>query len=199
MYLGAVLGLAYLSVLGGRRAGLPPRRLMLLLGGLVLAFGVDGLNSYLHFFPGAPTLYEPQNWSRLLTGTGMGFVLAVTLLVAFNQTIWRPVDWRPVLGSGRVFAGLLGLGVILNLLVLTESPLILYPLALISAAGVVLILSLVYGMTGVLLLRRANRTESWAGVALPLLGGLGFALLQIALIDLARFWLTGTWEGFHLG
>ncbi len=28
---------------------------------------------------------------------------------------------------------------------------------------------------------------------------LGSALLQIALFDLARFALTGTWDGFHLG
>jgi hypothetical protein len=34
---------------------------------------------------------------------------------------------------------------------------------------------------------------------LPLTGGFGLALLQIALLDFGRYALTGTWDGFHLG
>jgi hypothetical protein len=34
---------------------------------------------------------------------------------------------------------------------------------------------------------------------MPLVGGFGVALVQIILFDLARFALTGTWDGFHLG
>ena len=199
MYLGAALGLVLLGIQGRRRAGLPSRKMMALLGLLVLAFAGDGLNSYLHFFPGAPRLYEPQNWSRLLTGTGMGLVLAVTVLIAFNQTVWRPLDLRPVLSGWKPLAALLGLAAILDLLVLTENPAILYPLALVSAASVVLILTIVYGLAWVMLLRRENRIHSWTHLIWPFVMGFGIAILQIAVLDLVRYWLTGTWEGFHLG
>src|SRR5512140_2838258 len=53
MYLGAVLGLVYQSALGRRRGGLPSWRVLAVLGLFVVAFGVDGINSYLHLFPGA--------------------------------------------------------------------------------------------------------------------------------------------------
>jgi len=79
MYLGAMLGLAFQALTSRRRAGMPPRGVLVFLGVLVLAFGVDGVNSYLHLFPGAPSLYEPGNLLRLLTGTGMGLVIALVL------------------------------------------------------------------------------------------------------------------------
>lgn len=199
MYLGAVLGLIYQSVLRQRRAGTPPWRVLLPLGALVLAFGVDGLNSYLHFFPGAPGLYEPQNWLRLLTGTGMGIVMSVALYLAFNQTVWKDWDRRPALDGIGPLVGLLALAVILDLVILTENPLILYPLALISAAGVMLILSMVYTMVWLMVLRMENRFQSIVQLFLPLTGGFGMALLQIAILDFVRYLFTGTWDGFHLG
>jgi hypothetical protein len=94
---------------------------------------------------------------------------------------------------------LLALGIVLDLLVLTENPWILYPLALISAFGVIVILTLVYTMVWVMLLRRENRFVSLAQLVLPLLGGFIVALMQIAFIDFARYHLMGTWAGFPIG
>ncbi len=198
MYLGAVLAFVY-QHFRGRRGGFPPRRVIVLLAGLVLAFGLDGVNSYLHFFPGAPVLYEPQNWLRLATGMGMGVAIAAALYPAFHQTIWLNWDSRPALEDLRAVAILLGLAVLLAGVVLTENPLVLYPLALISAGGVLLALSVIYTLVWVIVLKKENSFQRWQALALPLLGGSGMALLQIALIDLVRFALTGTWDGFHLG
>jgi hypothetical protein len=92
---------------------------------------------------------------------------------------------------------LLALGV--DALVLTENPAILYPLALISAAGVLLILTITYTMLWLMAFHRENQARNWLQLALPAATGFGAALLQIALLDLARFWLTGTWQGFTLG
>ncbi len=199
MYLGAVLGLGFQAWIGARRGGLPPKRILILLAGCVLAFALDGVNSYLHLFPAAPTLYEPQNWLRLVTGTGMGIGIAALLYPAFNRTLWRKPDRRPALPNVLVLMVLLGMALVLDLVVLTGNPLVLYPLALISAAGVVLILTMVYGMAGVLLLKIENRYEHWTQLPGLAAAGFGLALLQIGLMDAARYWLTQTWGGFPLG
>ena len=199
MYLGAMLGLIFQAIVGRSRSGMPARRLWVVLGLLVAAFGVDGLNSYLHFFPGAPALYEPQNWLRLLTGTGMGVVIAAALYPAFNQTVWKKQVRRPALENLRSLRILLVSALVLDLVVLTENPLILYPLALISAAGVLVLLSMIYSMLWLMVLRIENRFESLIQLVLPLTGGFGLALVQIAALDYVRFLFTGSWEGFHLG
>lgn len=199
MYLGAMLGLVYQSALGRRRGGLPSWRVLAVLGLFVVAFGVDGINSYLHLFPGAPSLYEPQNWLRLITGSGMGLAIAVVLLPAFNQTVWQDWDARPAMDGLRPLGGLILLAAGLDLVVLTQNPFALYPLALISAAGVLVLLTMIYTMVFLMIFRQENRFLALSKLVFPLTGGFGFALLQITLLDAARFILTGTWAGFHLG
>jgi hypothetical protein len=61
---------------------------------------------------------------------------------------------------------------------------------------VVFLLSLLYTLIWVMIFRADNRFSGYKQLGFPLLGGFGTALLQIALIDLGRFWLTGTWQGF---
>jgi len=199
MYLGAVLGLIYQSIVAPRCAGTPPRRVLLPVVILVLAFVIDGLNSYLSLLPGMPYLYEPRHWLRLLTGSGMGLAVAIALFPAFNQTAWTDWEARPAIAGLRSFGRLLFLALLLDLLVLSQNPLLLYPFALLSAAGAMLLLSKVYAMAGMILFHQENRYGSWRALALPLLAGLGLALVQIGLLDAGRFWLTGTWDGFQFG
>jgi len=199
MYLGAMLGLAYQSVRSRRRAGMPHWSVWVLFALLAGAFGVDGVNSFLHLFPGAPSAYEPQNYLRLLTGTGMGLVIAGVLFPAYNQTIWK--DWKsePAAPSLLYILPLILLALFMDGIVLMGNPLLLYPLALTSAAGVLILLSMVYAMVWLILLKAENRFLRWPQLVIPLAGGFGIALLQIALLDLLRLALTGTWDGFHLG
>jgi hypothetical protein len=82
---------------------------------------------------------------------------------------------------------------------LSENPLVLYPLALVSAAGVIVVLTMVYTMVWLLIFRAENRFLSLQGLWLPLMGGFALSLLQIGLFDLLRYLLTGTWDGFHIG
>ncbi len=199
MYLGAVLALLFLALTGGRRSGAPPRGILVFLSVLVMAFAIDGVNSFLSLIPAAPHLYEPQNWLRLLTGTGMGLVIAAALYPGFNQAVWMKADDRPSLGSWKKLSLLVGFALVLDLLVLSENPLVLYPLAILSAVGVLVILTMVYCMIWIIILRVEGHFHSFSQLVLPLIGGFGLALLQIALLDLGRYLLTGTWEGFHLG
>lgn len=199
MYLGAVLGLLYQAIIGRKRAGIPAKSVIVSVGFLVLFFAVDGLNSFLSLIPGAPFLYQPQNWWRLFSGTGMGLAIAIALYPGFNQTMWMDYDPKSTMESWIKFAGLLALASLLDILVLTENPLLLYPLALISAAGVLLVLTMVYSMVWVMIIGGENRYQRVGQLLTPLVAGFGLALLQIVLLDLGRYWLTGTWDGFHLG
>lgn len=199
MYLGAVAGLVYQIVVGRRRTAMPPWRVIVVLAVFVAAFGVDGLNSYLQLFPHAPKLYDPQNWLRLLTGTGMGIVLAAGLYPAFNQTVWRDWDPRPAISGLRSLGVLLLIGLGIAALVLSGNPWVLYPLALVSALGILWVLSMVYLIVLLILFRRDNLFTQARELITPAIGGLILALLQIAVLDLVRYWLTGTWEGFHFG
>jgi uncharacterized membrane protein len=199
MYLGALVGLGYQAVVSHRRGGMPKWRIGIVLGLFVAAFGIDGVNSYLHLFPGISGIYEPQNWLRLVTGTGMGLVVAALIYPAFNQTVWQDWENSPPLSGLVAFLALLPLAAVVDLLVIWENPLILYPLALISAAGVLVILTMVYTMVWLIVMRRENRFQKLAQLALPLTAGFGTALLQIAFLDVLRFAITGTWGGFPLG
>jgi hypothetical protein len=87
----------------------------------------------------------------------------------------------------------------LALLVWTQSPIILYPAALISAAGVWFLLGLVYMVFWLILTRQDNSFTSPRQMAFPLLIGLTVGLLQILVLDWIRFTLTGTWGGFIFG
>jgi uncharacterized membrane protein len=199
MYLGAMVGLAYQALRWPRRSGMPGRSVQAVLGVFVLAFALDGVNSFLSVFPSAPSLYTPQNWLRLATGSGMGLAIAVVLYPAFNQTVWQIEDRRPAMGSLRSFAGLLALTVVVDLALLSENPVILYPVALISAAGVLVLLTMVYTMIWLMVLRRENSIQRPRQLILWLVAGFGVALLQIVVLDAIRYALTGTWDGFHFG
>ena len=199
MYLGAFVGLVFLEAAAPRRGGMPPKGLLALLGVLVLAFLVDGTNSFLSLIPGSPQLYPPNHILRWVTGSGMGLVLSVMVRVSFHQTAWRGWNPAPALAWERSLAILVGLLVLLGGLVWTESPLALYPLALVSSLSVWLILTLAYTTLILLISRRDNRAQSWRELWPYLAAGLGVALLQIATFDLLRYLLTGTWSGLPLG
>jgi uncharacterized membrane protein len=195
MYLGALIALAYQSRLG-QHGGLPSKKILAVLAFFLVAFGIDGVNSYLHFFPGAPSLYTPQNWLRLLTGTGMGIGMGAMLMPVFKQTIWNGWDNSKLLFSWRQLIEILLLAAVVDLAVLSNNPLLLYPLAILSALTVMVLLSMIYAMVWVMLSKTENRFQSLSGMTTILVAGFATALSQIAVMDIGRYLLTGTWKGF---
>jgi len=200
MFLGALLGLVYSASIGWKRTGNPPKRVLLIMGGFVIAFIVDGLNSYLHlpFFTGVPTLYEPNNTLRLITGTGMGLMIAVLLYPSFNQTVWVDGKPEPAIKNLKLLGILILLALLLDILILTENPIALYPLSILSAISVVLLLTMVYSMIWIIVFRSEKRSRHLGQILFPIIAGFGMAMLQIGLMDLVRYALTGSWEGFHI-
>ncbi len=207
MYLGAVLGMVFLSLTYRRSAGTPPKIVIGILILFGLAFAVDGSNSYLYLMKSVagsrlgfvPNLYIPNNTLRLFTGSGTGLGMAVAVFVSLNQTLWKDWDTKPVLGKPRHFLILVAIMLLADLLVLPEWSWVLYPVSFISAGGVLLLLTLVYAMVWTMLMRQENQYMNLREAWLPVLAGLTIALLQITLIDVFRLWLTHTWGGFPLG
>ncbi len=197
MYLGAILVFLVLGLAGrGRWSKMPPNQVLLVLLGFVALMGLDGLNSYSHFFDQLPHLYAPQNWLRLVTGMGTGLAMGLFVYPAMTQTLWREQENRPVIGSWAELAGLVFVAGLLILLILSNQAPFLYVLGLMSAAGVVLILTCLNSLVLLILLKREAQADNWRQAAGPLLIGLTLAIVQIGVIGIVRFSLTGTMTGF---
>ena len=198
----AGLALVFQIFMSGRRSKLPSRGIIAVLVLFFLAFGIDGSNSYLYLlkqtsqgaFDKIPNLYIPNNILRLFTGSGMGIVLAAVLFPVVNQTLWRELDDRPAL-EWKSFGMLTGLAIVINFLVLADSPIILYPIAYISSLGTLSLLVIVFCILWIMIMKQDNSFEHPRQLWLPLLAGLTLALLMILSIDLLRLQLTGTWGG----
>jgi uncharacterized membrane protein len=202
----AAISLLFFAIVSPRKSGLPGWRLGAPLLVFLIAFGIDGTNSFLYLLKqtsgGAldslPNLYVPNNTLRLLTGSGMGIALASILYPAFNQSAWkdldpgRALDWKK-LGS------LIGIILLIDLAVLSEHPIVLYPIAILSVLGVLALLVIVFSMVWVLVMRQENEFTSLKQMWMPFLAGTTLAFLMITTIDLVRFQLTGTWGAFPLG
>lgn len=197
MYLGAILSLGY-QAFQGRKAKFPPVWVIVVLVLLFGWFGVDGTNSFLHFFPNFSGLYEPTNLLRLITGMGVGLGIGTVLYVLFNRTTWSNwVDESPY-KKWFAFPLLLALAALLIGLIQANHPVVIYPVMVISGLGVFLVLSCVYSVVALMLLKRENAHLNWRELLLPFLMGMTVALLQILLTSWLRFALTGTWESLNL-
>jgi hypothetical protein len=196
MYLGVSLTFMVLALAGRKRwSKLPPSRVLFVLIGFIGIMGIDGLNSYSHFFPGLPHLYEPRNWLRLLTGIGAGIAMGSIVFPAMAQTLWKKQEYRPALANLRELAGLVLLAGLMVGLVLSDDPRILYVLGLVSAAGVLLILTGINSTILLILSKRDARASNWRQAALPVMAGLAIALVQVGIIGYLRFSATGTMTG----
>ena len=190
-YLGALIGIAAMWALGHRRAGnLPPTRIIVLLVGFVASMGVDGLNSYLSFFPNVPHLYEPSNLLRLTTGTLNGLALSIIVLPVFNFTLWREVSPRSSIRNFREMGVAVALAAVMVLIVQAELDFLLYPLAIVSTLSVLLMLTAVNTMMILIVIRRESMAETWLDALLPLSLGSLATLVEIAAMDLLRLALT---------
>jgi uncharacterized membrane protein len=203
----AAVGLVFQAIVSRKRGGMPSWKIGIPLIAFFAAFGLDGSNSYLYLikqlnpgaFPQIPNLYIPNNTLRLLTGSGMGLTMAIGLYPAFSQTVWKDYDQRPAMDNWRKFGLLLGLILLIDLGILSESPIVLYPIVFISTGGVLALLVMIFSMVWVMIMRQDNLFTSLRQMWLPLVAGFTLAMIMITAIDLLRFQLTGTWGGFPLG
>ena len=203
--MGAIIGLLFQGLFARHRSGFPLKRVIALLCLLALVYLVDGLNSYLYLppflkvFPGMPHLYVPSNMLRLFTGTGMGTVIALVLYPAFVGSVFVDPDMQPVIVDLKSMSIVVGLGILVDLLILTDSKYVLYPAALISAGGIILLLTMAYTIIVLRLFHKENQFTRISQILVPLLLGFTITIIQITIFDLIRFIITGTWSGLVFG
>ncbi len=199
----AAVALVFMGFVSHKRNRMPSRGILAVLALFFLAFGIDGSNSYLALLkssaPGVltqiPNLYITNNTSRLFTGSGMGVAVATILYPVLNQTIWRQSENERAL-DWKSFGILVAIILLIDFGVLTDSPIVLYPVAVASSMGVLALLTTVFGILWITLMRQENSFDSLHQLWLPALAGLTLALLMIVSIDLVRYNLTHTWSGF---
>lgn len=198
----AGIALLFQAFVSGRKSVLPSRGILAVLILFFLAFGIDGVNSYVYLLKQTsggleqiPNLYIPNNTLRLFTGSGMGIALASVLFPVINQTLWKEAVNHPAL-EWKNFGILVAIIIVINFLILTDSPLVLFPIAYISALGTLSLLVLVFMILWMILMRQDNTFDHLRQLWLPFASGLTLALLLILSIDLLRLMMTGTWSGF---
>jgi uncharacterized membrane protein len=191
-FLGALLGLGLLVLLGRSRAGrLPAAPVVLVLLGFFALWVLDGLNSYLSLLE-LPHLYQPHNLLRVTTGALQGVALIVLVLPFFNVSFWaRPTAQRS-LASLREVALLLLMVAAIAALVSSEVDALLYPVALASTGGTLMMLVLVNTMLVTLALRREGQVTSWRSAMPLLVAGLALGTVELIALNLVRATLTST-------
>jgi uncharacterized membrane protein len=202
----AFVGLAFQAIISRKRSDMPLKKFYIPLALFFIAFALDGSNSYLYLLKQTtgtltqiPNLYIPNNTLRLFTGTGMGLTMSLFIYPAFNQTVWRDPDPAPAMGKWTHFLALIGLMLAIDLAILTDLSVFLYPIAFISPLGVLALLTMIYAIVWIMVMRQDNTFVSMKELRLPLLAGFTLTLLMILAIDLFRLQLTGTWGSFPLG
>jgi uncharacterized membrane protein len=199
----AAIALVFQIFVSGKKSKLPKRGILAVLVIFFLSFGIDGSNSYLALMKNAyvgafdkiPNLYVTNNITRLFTGSGMGIAMASVLYPLYNQSIWRVSDERQSM-NWRQFGILVGIVLLVDFGALTESPWILYPVALVSTLGVLALLTMVFSIVWTMIMKQENAFDTVRQLWLPALAGLTMAFILILSIDLFRFNLTHTWGGF---
>lgn len=191
-FLGLFISLIYLYP-RDRRSGFPSRGKIILLGIFFTAFAVDGIHSTLSLFPGFAPLYPSSNLIRLITGFLMGITLANLVLPLWQQTLWVNPTPAPILASWRQFTLLLLLCLVAGALILADLPILYYPVAVLSTVTIFGILSMLYSLIVCIILRKENTLHLFKDGCRIFIIGFIAAILQIGLMDLLRFQLSGTW------
>src|SRR3989449_2579690 len=139
--LGFMVTLVTLFATGrGRAQRLPtwPIIVILVLG--VVGLAIDGFNSFFLDL-GMTHLYQPHNLLRLATGLATGLALASVGLPALNSLFWRESNDRRSIPSWKSLLLLVPVLVLSFFAVASQSALILYPVALLSTAGLLAVIS----------------------------------------------------------
>ncbi len=198
-FTGALLGFAGLLLLGRRKAAqMPSAPVVGLLVGFIFLMGIDGVNSYLTLVLGRPLLYEPHNLLRLATGTLHGLALSIIVFPIFNFTLWKEPDSEPALSGFKDLAKIvLLLALPMVVVVQSQVGLLLYPIAAISVAGVLAMLTVVNAMILIIGTRREAKAIAWWDAAWPVALGFAATLVELAVIALLR-WQFSTALGIPL-
>jgi uncharacterized membrane protein len=197
IYLGFFVTMLALIVTGrGKAQKLPrwPIIAALLIG--VLAMAIDGFNS-LYLDLGLPHLYQPHNLLRLATGLATGLALAAITLPILNYLFWRENNEQRSIELWSGFLLLLLPLVLSFFAVASQNWIVLYPVALLSTAGLLSVVSSINLMIIVAVSKRDQAFERYREIvpffSLALLLAIGelLALAQLKFMALQALGISG--------
>ncbi|MGB4595809.1 MAG: DUF2085 domain-containing protein [Anaerolineaceae bacterium] len=197
MFLGAMVGLAY-HLSWGRKGSFPPLPIMYVLAFFLAAFGIDSINSFTQLLPWANHLYETTNITRIISGAGMGVMISAIIGPLFNQTAWADVVPEPAMSNFKKLINVLVVLAVLLLGIVGEYVPVMYFAAVAGGLSVFLLISVLYTILAILLLRRDGKLMHNRELVLPALIGMCFALVQISFMTLIRYSLTHSWLPINL-
>jgi len=190
LYLGSLIGLAYYFT-QGRKKALPKKAFSLLLLFFFLIWAGDGVNSFITDFFNKTIFYETTNTTRLITGFGMGLVMSTALMTLFNLTVWQDGKNQPLLHNLLQVVAYTIASVINATLLLSSNAIFFKFFAYISIASVLIIITLLYAIFWIILLKKENSFTKWSSLGLFLTAGFASALLQITILTMLRQWVIG--------
>lgn len=190
-YLSLLVAFVFLIARGRLKCSLfPPLKVSLALAGFAVLWALDGLNSFWALWTGNYLLYPPSNWLRLATGTLYGLCWGAWFVPLFNSVLFKNPAPRRSLEDFRELAFLILAGLGISGLFLTRWPPLFYPLALLSLAGPLLLLGAINAMLIKLVFNFYPQGTEKGGEILPLFAaGIGAALLEVSVLNLARAFL----------
>lgn len=175
-----------------RRSGFPSRLKQAVLLAFFLFFAIDGVNASLPLL-GMTSLYPSSNLLRLISGLLFGITLANVVLPLWHQTLWIEPNPEPLFNRWRQLGLLLLLAAFAGILVVSDFAWLYYPIALLSTASIILILSMVYTLLWCILLKKENSLHRFGDGTRIYIAGLITAIIQIGVMNLIRYLLSGSW------
>src|SRR6266487_130661 len=141
IYLGFLVTLITLYATGrGRTQRLPPTSINIALACGVISMAIDGLNSFALDLS-LPHLYQPNNLLRLGTGLATGLALATYTLPLLNRLFWCEFNEQRSISSWGSLLRYIPALIVCFFAVTSQSILVVYPIALLSTAGILTALS----------------------------------------------------------
>ena len=186
-FLGALLGFGMIFARRRTRCDdIPPIPVAAVLALFFVAWGADGLNSYLTLLGGnLPHLYEPLNILRVTTGMLVGIALSSLVYPVLSMTVWARTDDQRSIASFKELGILLLIAGLIIVAILSGWTPVRYLASILSTLGVLSMLLLVTTLVVVVVLRRENRATRWRDLWLPaalgLLGTAGIITLMVSL------------------
>jgi hypothetical protein len=195
--LGVFYGIVVLSLTKGKISGFPSKKLLIIFVILIIAWLVDGVNSFFYGALGKIAIYIPNNSLRLITGFGMGLCISSISFILFNITVWKDLNKTSPIDGKTLF--IMGAGAILIIsLIYLNNEILMTLFAYISTITVIALLTTLYTIVWVILLHKENSFRKFRELLLMINAGLFCALLQVILLDAFRLALTGTWASLVL-
>ncbi len=191
MYLGVFSGIVIL-LMQRQRIIIPSKWQFAFFAILIVAWVIDGGNSFFVNTLGRVTFYQPTNLLRFLTGFGMGLCIAVTIFFLFNFVVWKKPGSKASL-KWPVLLQMVLAGILFLILINWQNEILMRIFSYISVMTILTLLVTLYTIIWVILLHKENSHIKWK--ELSFIANLGFvsAMAQIILLDMVRYSVTGSW------